>query len=215
MRRLEDDPEYGAAFEKLEAMRREARRLEGEINSWLASRVAAVVGPPKIDVQANAMLRGEEPETPPEFASATYQKLLDRRRIVVRAVEIQAAEVERLRYSVGREIAADMLPDYREAIRGAARGLLAALAAQDKAFAILDHLNAGNIPFTAVMQPAFFPPLGRGGERFSALTHWLYDHIRAGYFTKSDVLGWACDIEAETARALSELPNTEAKRHAA
>lgn len=214
MRKLTDDAEYAAVAAKLLQARAEHDEADREVNGLVVMRA----GEPrrsKLDDAAAAYLRGEDLEEPPPPPTPKYERLCERRRVLRRAIEILAAEEMRLRHTLGREIAMEQKPAYRDAVRGIAKGLLAALAAQAKAFAILDHFHENAIPLSGELSYDIFPPIGRAGERYSVLTAWLSAQAKAGHFTKAEVLDWARPIMAETADALSDVADRQEARHAA
>ena len=185
------DPGVKHAWDKLQGFKSDFDELERRIvetNSRLTSlRNEECRGP--LDRAAEALLVGtnvKDIEGDVAVLQGEYPKLVTRRAVVARAIELQTKVLKKEEPRASREICERIDPEYRAIVAGLAKSMIALGKAMMADITFFDALSGGGVMHGSLTRMNV-TALGDPRERNSRLAMWLQEAITFGVIDETTV----------------------------
>jgi len=152
MKKLKDFPEWLEAEEKLGLMQNELMILDAEKNQLLA-RVANCSHVDVLQLAAEKLLAGGQPETPPANSADLLDELWYRGKVLTRAIFIHRRLMGDLQTDLSKKICDSSRPQYRKLVETVAKAAAMLHTADCAEAAYRDELIADGIQIDPYLNP--------------------------------------------------------------
>lgn len=188
--RLERDPRYLAAKERLTELQIELLSIDRQRNDVLTDINANEnYTKNKIEEEALALLsKGTAPKTSDrETMINMLEELTHRFRVLSAAVELQKRAVADLRSEVGKAIAIDMLPQHKANVAAVIKAVFQLNAAMEAEANLRTALYDNDVPYSSYIIPMPFPGFGLLRDPNSRVSNFVIDCFSRDFITLAEV----------------------------
>jgi len=194
-RTLKDFEAYTSAGRRLSELRIECGQVDRQIVDGISALSSKRGG--TLDELAEKVIAGDQgaDSSAVVITREELARLVERRRVLERAIELQVGNVESARFAASREICSDLRVEYSARVKQLAAALLAAVDAARAEQEVRDWCLAESIAFRSYMPASVFRPLldaigERQNDQFdpeSMLVRWLKEVAEDGYCTVEEL----------------------------